>query len=312
MAVTLTESIKLAVNNGQTLKAAIMTEYARSSELLATMPFEDITGNALAFNREANLPSMGFRGLNEGYTESSGKLDRVTESLAIAGGDLDVDKFLVKTQGMGIRSTHMMLKAKSIALGITKNIIKGSVITDPKSFDGFQVRASGDQLIAAGTTDGGDALSLAKLDEAIDACDNPTHLVMSKALARRFSAAARSSSISGNINFMSDELGKRVMYYNDLPILRVDRDETNSAIMPFTEVSNNAGATATAASLYVVSFSDMGVTGIQNGQMEVTDLGELDTKPVYRTRVEWYISMAVQQVRSLVRLWSIKDAAITA
>jgi hypothetical protein len=57
---------------------------------------------------------------------------------------------------------------------------------------------------------------------------------------------------------------------------------------------------------------DEGVNGLQNGSIDVRDLGELQTAPVYRTRLEWYSGLAVFNGRAATRLWSISDAAITA
>ena len=42
---------------------------------------------------------------------------------------------------------------------------------------------------------------------------------------------------------------------------------------------------------HTISTED-GVTGIQNGGMDVRDLGELQTAPVWRTRVEWFTGIA--------------------
>ena len=42
------------------------------------------------------------------------------------------------------------------------------------------------------------------------------------------------------------------------------------------------------------------------------DLGELQSAPVFRTRVEWYNGFAVFNGRSVTRLWSIADAAVVA
>ena len=44
----------------------------------------------------------------------------------------------------------------------------------------------------------------------------------------------------------------------------------------------------------------------------VRDLGELQTKPVMRTRVEWFPGIALFHPRAAARLWSIADAAVTA
>ena len=55
-----------------------------------------------------------------------------------------------------------------------------------------------------------------------------------------------------------------------------------------------------------------GLTGLQNGSIDVRDMGELQTSPVYRSRVEWYNGIAIYNGRAATRLWSISDAAIAA
>jgi predicted metallopeptidase len=52
--------------------------------------------------------------------------------------------------------------------------------------------------------------------------------------------------------------------------------------------------------------------GLQNGVMEVDDLGQVNDKPVYRTRIEWLISLAVSRGRAAARVWGIKKAAVVA
>jgi len=309
MALTLVESAKIALGRDQALKATVMELYARSSDILQYMPFENITGNSLAFNREKTLPNVGFRGVNEAYTESTGQVERVQEALAIAGGDLDVDVMLVQTLGEDQRSVQEAMKIKALALSMTEEFIKGDVTSAPKGFDGFQVRCTGDQLIAANAASGV-ALSLAKLDELIDAVEDPTHLIMNKTMRRRLSAAARSSSVGGYITYDLDAFGRRVARYNDIPILIVDKDNTNTDVMPFTE-TNSAG-TANSTSIYCVSFNDTGVVGLQSAEMDVRDLGEIDTKPVFRTRIEWYVTMTIYRPKAAARLYSVIDAAVTA
>jgi len=174
----------------------------------------------------------------------------------------------------------------------------------------LQVRSTGDQLIAAGSTSGGDALSLQKLDELIDSTEDPTHLIMNKAMRRRLTQAARNASVGGYITYSQDEFGRRLTMYNELPILIADKDNTKADILPFTEACPGGGATGT--SIYCVSFTDDGVIGLQNGDMDVRDMGEIDTKPVFRTRIEWYMTLAVLRERAFSRLWGIKDATVTA
>lgn len=308
MALTLIEAAKL--ETGDVYKSGVIALYAGSSDILMNLPFENIAGNALSYNRETALPGVGFRGVNESYTPSTGILNPLTESLVIAGGELDVDKFIVQTMGASQRTTQEAMKIRALSLKWTRNFIKGDTASDPRVFDGLQVRTVGDQVISAGTTANGAALSLAVLDEAVDQTINPTHIIMSKAMARKFSAAARTTSVSGYVTYDVDQLGRRVMQYNGLPILTVDLDDTSTAILPFSEAASSG--TDTATSIYVVSMGADSLTGIQNGGIMVDDLGILQTAPIYRTRVEWYNGLAAFNGRSITRVRHIGNLAIVA
>ena len=129
-------------------------------------------------------------------------------------------------------------------------------------------------------------------------------------MARKFSAAGRTTSVSGYITYGLDELGRRVTQYNGIPIITVDLDGEGNLILPFTEAATSG--TATATSIYIVSMGADGLTGLQNGSVDVRDMEELQTSPVYRTRVEWYNGIAIYNGRAATRIWSISDAAITA
>jgi hypothetical protein len=309
MSLTLVEASKL--HSGDVIRAAVIEQYARSADILRVLPFDDIDGNALKYNREETLPGVAYRGINEGYTESTGVLNPIVEPLMISGGDLDVDRFIVRTNGEDQRSVHEAMKIKALALNFALKFLKGDQESDPKEPDGLQVRLVGDQLIDAGATSGGDALSLAKLDELIDAVDGATHLCMNKTLRRLLTAAARTTTVGGYVTYDVDEFGRRVTKYNDLPILIFDKDNTNTQILPFTE-ANPGGGTAASTSIYCVALGDGKLVGIQNGTIEVEDLGELETKPAYRTRVEWYNGLAVYDGYAAARLRGIKNAAVTA
>ena len=309
MALTLLESAKL--NPGDAFRNAIVEIYAGSSGILYNLPFDSISGNALKYNREEKLPGVGFRGVNEAYTESTGILNPQTESLVIAGGDLDVDKFILDTQGMEQRSVHEAMKIRALSLSWTKKFIKGDADSDPREFDGLQKRIIGGQLINAGSTSGGDALSLMTLDALIDQVLEPTHLIMNKQMRRRMTQAARNSSIGGFITYDKNQFGEQIALYNGLPIITVDLDESQNAILPFSE-ANPGGGSPASTSIYCVSFKEGMLTGLQNGQLDARDLGELQTKPALRTRVEWYNGVAYFNGRAAARLNGIKDAAITA
>lgn len=306
MALTLVEAAKLVDNP---IVSAVIEMYARSSDVMMTLPIENIIGNALKYNREETLPGIGFRGVNESYTESTGIINPQVETLAIAGGDLDVDRFILDTMGMGQRAVQEAMKVKALALAWTKNFIKGDTASDPRGFDGLQARLTGNQITEAGSTDGGDALSLAKLDEMKDSVDEPTHWIMNKTMARLLTQASRKTSVGGYITFEQDAFGRRARFYDELPILIIDVDNEGADIMPFNEVGSG-GSTASATSIYCVSMMSGKLVGIQNGGIDARDLGELQTKPAYRTRVEWYVGTAMFHGKAAARLRGIKNAAV--
>lgn len=301
MALTLLEAAK--INSGDVFKAGVLAKFAESSEILRVLGFLGINGNSLKYNVEETLPGIGFRGVNGSYTESTGIINPKTESLVIAGGDLDVDKFIVDTMGASQRIVHEAMKIKALSLAWTKTFIKGDSESNPLEFDGLQKRLQGDSVIANHATGAG--LSLAKLDEAIDAVDGANAILMSKAMRRKLTVAARTAAVGGNITYTIDQFGRQVAMYNDLPILIVDKDNENNDILGFNEANSTT-------SIYVVAFGDGQVQGLENGGMSVRDMGELETKPSLRTRIEWYSGFGVFAPRSAARLKNITDAAVTA
>lgn len=313
MSVTLLEAMKIALANGEMKRAGVIGTYARTSSWLANIPMRDIPGNAYAYNREGTLPGIAYRGYNETYTESTGIINPLSESLRIAGGTLSVDRAILKTMGESVRTAQELMKVKALAAAVTSKIIKGDSTSDPRESDGLQSRVTGGQLIEAGSTNGGDALTLAKMDEAVDACSGPNKQIwLSKAMIRRFTAAARTPAVSGYITYAQDAFGRTVTQYNGIPLVPAYPENDGTEPLPFTEVGSG-GATATATSLYVVSLGDGYLSGIQNGIMDVVDLGLDDNGTQLRTLVEWLVSpVVVEHPKAVVRLRGISDAAITA
>ena len=310
MALTLLEASKLS--DGDVHRQGIIEQFAANSDILRVLPFEDVPGGSLSYNQEGKLPGVAFRGFNEAYSESVGVLNPQVEVLKIAGGDLDTDKALLKTRGQDQRSVQESLKVKALSLYLTGKVINGDSELDPRQFDGIRKRIVGYQLLGANfvTPTSNLPLSLEALDAAIDRVDNPTHILASKDVRRKLTVAARNYQVGGFIDYALDEFGRRVTMYNDLPILIVDYDDTGSKIIDWNEAGPGGGSTS--QSLYVLSIGSGMVTGLQNGTMEVTDLGELQTKPVYRTRIEWLVGLATLHGRCATRIWGITNAAVTA
>lgn len=300
MALTLAEARKHS-RNPQEL--AIITELA-AGPLTSNLPFREVQGSGLFYKREESLGDVGFRAYNDGYDESYAEVRQYSEALKLFGGDIKVDRAIVDLEGPQARAYQVQAKVRAMRLAFEGLFINGDSNSTAAEFDGLSVRlpASGagtnSQVIANGGSAA--ALSLAKLDEAIDAVDaqgGQKYLVMSKSARRHLSAVARASS---QIDIMRSEFGGQQLVYGGLPVLEIDRDHKNVAILDSTPANQ---------SIYVVSFGNDHLTGIQNGGPQVRDLGEATDSPVLVTRVEWYCSVALLNGRAAARLTNVNATA---
>ena len=90
---------------------------------------------------------------------------------------------------------------------------------------------------------------------------------------------------------------------NGIPILDPGATAAGVQILPQNETQ---GSSSAASSIYAVKFGqdegDQAVTGLTNGGVSVRDLGEVDDKPVFRTRVEFYCGLATFGGKAAARL----------
>lgn len=294
------------------VERAVIRTIAQNSDLLAYLPFQTIEGNSLTYNVEQALPGVAFRGINEAFPESTGIVNPQTESLTICGGDLDVDTFLVDTGGQTVRAEQEAMKLKSLSHNVSNSFIKGDSDTDPRSVDGIQRRVFGTQIVESqlSPSDAGGVISWQRLSEVRDRCTQPTHWLMTQQHARDIEAGLRKGTGSGSNSFVwtKDAFGRPVASYAGLPILIMDRNEDLFASIGLNELGA-AGASANKSSIYCVSMRIGGFQGIQRAAPKVADLGELQEKPVYRTRVQWYIGIACKEPRCIVRYRGIVAGA---
>lgn len=309
MALTLIEMAKTAPTP---VAQAVIEMFARASGWISALPFNNIPGNAYAYNREAALPGVAYRGIGESYTESTGVINPLSEALRIGGGDLDVDIALVRMFGPSRRAREESMKIKALMAAATNVMMNGDSEINPREPDGLKKRVVGSQRIANSAASGGAPLSLMKLDEAIDAVPGAGAILLPKALRRRFTQVARNASVGGVMEQSTDQLGRRVTLYNGLPLLVAYEENDGVEPLQFNEVASGGGAAVT-TSLFVVRLGDGYLSGIQNAAPDVRDLGELQSgAPMLRTRVEWLHSWVIEHGRAVARLDSITDAPITA
>ena len=281
-------------------------------ELLARLPFMNIAGSGLFYSAEQELPSVGFRAVTEGYSQSSGVVDQRAEAVHLFGGDVDVDRSIVDLMGPEARASQVEMKVRSMRLTLEATVINGDSSANPRAFDGLSKRLPpGDAMAfdnSANAAIGGAGLNFDRLDELIDSVNAygaGKVLVMSKAMRRQLNGLARNS-IGGVYQTSTNSFGMTVHRYQDCDIVTVDRDAQGIEVMGYDE----AGGTS---SIYCCTFGDQGVSGLQGpfqGRygISVRDLGEVPDAPVFRTRVDWYVGFAVLQSRAAGRLFNISPA----
>lgn len=311
MAVTLAEAALLSEDD---LQRGVIETFVQESSILDRIPLVNIEGNAYSYNEEDTLPGVAFRSVNEAYTESTGTVNQKSESLVILGGDADVDRFIVQTRGNlnDQRATQTRMKVKAASYKYQDTFFNGDVAVDAKSFDGLKKRLTGDQVIDADTdgmgpvTGGHDFFD--RLDELLAAVNGEVDaLYANKSIISKIWSSARRL---GGAEFINEEItGKRVRTYNGIPLLDPGSTAGGADILPQTETQGTAN---NASSIYAVKFGedegDQAVSGLTNGGVQVDDLGELQEKPAYRTRIEFYCGMAVFGGKGAARLKGVLNS----
>lgn len=312
MALTLAQAAVLSTDQ---LSRSVMEVFVQESAVLDRIPLMEIEGNAYAYDMEATLPGVAFRAVNEAYVESTGTFSETTEKLVILGGDADVDRFIQKTRSNLHDQLAMQIRAKVKATSykFQDTFINGSVAVDAKSFDGLKTRLTGAQVISAGTNgipvvgNGGTETHafFDKLDELFGAvAGGPDVAYANRAVQAKVIAGGRR--LGGSSIIETDINGKRVPMWNGVPIVDIGNTAAGTAIIPQTETQ---GSSSVASSVYAVKFgqsdADQAVTGLTNGGLQAYEVGELQEKPAYRARIEFYCGMAVFGGKAAARLTGV-------
>ena len=315
-ALTLLEMAKQARETGDILKAGIVEQYAGNSPILDVIGFEERAGGVVEWLQEKKLPVMANRAINEGFTADSGEVEKRIEKVVIAGGEIKIDTAGLKLYGSNVLTTQISMSLKSLQLKWHSDFFNGDHATNPKECTGLKLRAGGTQLVQAGSTSGGDALSLSALRRAIAKVRpiNPRAVVRiysNLELALRYQDAISNPSISGYVVQTKNDIGVEAPTFRGYEWHAIEEDAEGDQILGFAETGSGGGSAVT-SSIYVVAFSPEDLTGIQTGGIDVRDLGEMQTETKRLIRMDWLNNFATYNPRSFARLAGVKDAAFVA
>jgi hypothetical protein len=307
MALTLAEGSKLS--NDVLLKGVVET-IVKESPVLQRLPFIEIVGNGLTYNRENALPSIAFYDVGDTWTESTPTFTQLTAALKIMGGDADVDNFLKATRSnlQDLEAAVIELKAKAAKQKFDQTFIYGDSAVNSKEFDGLKklidTATASVQVIAMGAS--GASLTLAKLDELIDAVKGgkPDMLLMSRRSRRKLNALIRASG-SGMMETDRDQWGNFITLWNGIPVGISDQILDTHTVASSLETATTGGANST---IYAMQFGEGGVCGLTApGHLTVEKIGSLETKDASRTRIKWYCSLALFSSIKAAALIGVQD-----
>ncbi len=295
MALTKTEAAKLS--NDLLLRGVIDT-IVKESSVLTVLPFTSVVGNSLTYNREATNPAAAFYDVGDTWTEATPTFTQVQATLKILGGDADVDNFLEQTYAdtNDLQAEMIAKRAKSIAHLFSDSFYNGDSSVNAKSFDGLKKTLAGtSQEMTAGAN--GASISLDMMDQMIDLVlpGKPDAILCSKRTRRKLSSLRRAT---GNLLETDvDQFGRRALFYDGIPLLVDD-------FILDTETQGSSGAIC--SSVFAVKFGmDAGILGLENGGIQVEEVGELETKDATRWRIKWYVGVAAFSLLGCSRLKAI-------
>lgn len=273
------------------LQRGVIMTMVQTSGVMEKLPFIEVVGSGYAYDIMEELPNVEYRAVNGAYTEGVSDVKQAVERLVILGGDVDVDVFLAKTHSNinDIRSLHTEAKAKAVARQFEKDFFVGAGTSN--AIKGLDKRLAEN---IAGTEIKSTGLTLDALNELLDAVvDGADCLFMSKKMRRELMKVLQAS--NHYIENGTDAFGRPVALYGGVEIRPID-----DSLIP-------------ADKIYAVKFgTDMYVHGLSNGGIQVKDLGELDSKPCYRTRIEAYLGLATKHKKCFAVLNTSGSRAVSA
>jgi hypothetical protein len=294
MALTLAEASKLS---NDVLLVGVIETIIKDSPILQALPFIEIVGNGLTYNRESTAATASFYDVGDTWTESTPTFSQITATLKIMGGDADIDNYLVATRSniQDLEAAVIELKAKAVRDLFEETFISGDSITNPKAFDGIDVICESSQTLSMGVNGG--SLTLDKLDELVDTVKGgkPELLLMSRRSRRIINKLARTAGTL--LETDRDQFGQMIQFYDGIAI----------GVSDYIADDQTVGTSSDCSTIYATQFGEGALAGLTGpGGLQVERVGSLEQKDASRSRIKWYTSTALFNTLKLAKLVGVR------
>jgi len=301
--VTLAESAKLAQDD---LVAGVIENIITVNRMFEVLPFDGISGNALAYNRENVLGDVQVAGIGDTITaKAAATFTQVTSTLTTIIGDAEVNGLIQATRssdGNDQKAVQIASKAKSCGRRFQDMLVNGTGASN--QFGGLLSLVDASQLIGAGNAAANGApLSFADLDALIDQVTDKDgevdFITMHARTLRSYMALLRSLGGANIGDVTTLPSGKTVPAYRGIPIFRND----------WLPVNQTRGTSTNCTTVLAGTFDDgsrthgiAGLTAEQASGIMVEEVGVSETRDETITRVKWYCGLANYSQRGLAAL----------
>lgn len=288
--VTLTESAKLSQNM---LLRGIIETIITVDQFFEILPFKDIEGNAIAYNRELAAGDAQFATVGSTITaKGAATFTQVTDSLTKILGDAEVDEMIQATRSNinDQKAVQIASKAKTVARTFASTLITGDGTSN--TFTGLENLVIAGQTVDAGTN--GAALTFEMLDELLDKVVDKDgqvdFILMNSRELRAYYALLRALGGATIGDVVTLPSGAQVPAYRGTPIFRNNNIPINQ---------DKGSSVGVASNIYAGNLDDgageVGISGITargSAGIRVQEVGISETKDETITRVKWYCGLA--------------------
>lgn len=291
--VTLAESAKLS---NDLVVQGVIENVISVNPIYQLLPFDQIEGNSLKYNRENALGNVEFLATGDTITaKAAATFTQVSSALTTLIGDAEVDHFIqtVRSNINDQKAVQVASKAKSIGRQYQDTMINGDDTNPTDSFDGLLLLTAAAQKVT--TAANGEALSFLILDNLLDlvlAKDGQVDFIMMPARTiRSFLVLLRALGGASINEVVTLPGGTQQMAYRGVPIFRNDFIPTNQ-----TQGASGAVCTTIFAGCFDDGSRKVGLSGLTtptNSGIFVTEVGEMETKNETLTRVRFYCGLAL-------------------
>ena len=287
--ISLVQSAKMT---NDVLQAGVIEVLATESKLLQLLPFMNVQGSGYTYNIEKNLGSAQFRKVNDGYKNAAIETIPVTERIVILGDEAIVDTYQIAVESdiNNLMAIEVQLRTKAIARKFEQCFLNGAGEGVPSesvanAFYGLITRYKKAFDVSEGTRTDLQKLQAAQVFKAAEVEDligdldllidmvqgGPDVLIMNKFTRRKLTAKGRAY-----CDYRQGEFGTQFLQYGGIDVVDIEGDLLENDYI-----------------LAVKFGAKEAVCGLQNGSVRVTALGEMESQPQLKTRIEWFVGLAV-------------------